>query len=143
MKTVYLDTSAYLSVLLHESPWLRVQNYLKGKAYYTSSILFLEAHRCLIRCSREGLLSGAEFNVLHKRLEQDQNVFVIKDATLDICFNYTFPAVSLPKSLDLIHIRTALWFQENENRTLEFVTLDQNQAGGAKELGLKTVIFAD
>lgn len=141
MKSVYLDTSAYLSVLLHESPWLRVQNHLKGKSYYTSSILFLEAHRCLIRCSREKLLSGEEFTILFKRLNEDQNLFVIKDVTLDLCFDYTFPAVSLPKSLDVIHIRTALWFQETENLKLEFVTCDETQALSAKELGLKTIVF--
>lgn len=38
-------------------------------------------------------------------------------------------------SLDLAHLRTALWFHA-EGAIDRFVTLDESQAGAARELGL-------
>jgi hypothetical protein len=43
--------------------------------------------------------------------------------------------VSTPRSLDLAHLRTALWFHTAEPLD-RFVTLDVSQEDAAKELGL-------
>jgi hypothetical protein len=45
------------------------------------------------------------------------------------------PVVSTPRSLDLAHLRTALWFHQKEKLT-RFVTLDESQGMAARELGL-------
>jgi hypothetical protein len=47
------------------------------------------------------------------------------------------PVVTTPRSLDLAHLRTALWFHRREPLT-RFVTLDETQADAARELGLPT-----
>lgn len=132
---VYLDTSAYLSVLLKENPWRTLQQHLKKSSYLTSCVLFLEAHRTLVRLSREGLLTEEDYDILLKRLHHDQDLFAIRDLTLDLCSETSFPAVSLPKTLDLIHLRTALWWKKKEG-DLIFLTLDQKQRRAAEELGL-------
>jgi hypothetical protein len=43
--------------------------------------------------------------------------------------------VSTPRTLDLAHLRTALWFHAQEPLT-RFVSLDAAQREAAKELGL-------
>ena len=48
------------------------------------------------------------------------------------------PVVSTPRSIDLAHLRTALWFHGRE-RITRFVTLDDTQAQAAQELGLPVV----
>jgi hypothetical protein len=45
------------------------------------------------------------------------------------------PAVATPRSLDLAHLRTALWFHALE-RIDRFVTMDAGQESAARELGL-------
>lgn len=45
------------------------------------------------------------------------------------------PVVSTPRSPDLAHLRTALWFHGREALT-RFVTLDGPQRQSARELGL-------
>jgi len=45
------------------------------------------------------------------------------------------PAVATPRSLDLAHLRTALWFHAAE-RIDRFLTMDAAQEAAAKELGL-------
>jgi acyl-CoA thioesterase len=47
----------------------------------------------------------------------------------------TLPAVATPRSLDVAHLRTALWFHSPE-RIDRFVTMDASQEAAAKELGL-------
>jgi hypothetical protein len=45
------------------------------------------------------------------------------------------PIVSTPRSLDLVHLRTAAWFHERQGLT-RFVGLDSAQNQAARELGL-------
>jgi hypothetical protein len=54
---------------------------------------------------------------------------------LDLCQSNTLPAVATPRSLDLVHLRTALWFHGAE-KIDRFVTMDPSQEQAAKELGL-------
>jgi hypothetical protein len=60
---------------------------------------------------------------------------VLRDLTLDLCESNLLPAIATPRSLDLIHPRTALWFHAAE-RIDRFVTMDGSQQQAAKELGL-------
>jgi hypothetical protein len=69
------------------------------------------------------------------RLEKDLEVFALRDLTLDLCTDQRLPIVSTPRSLDLVHLRTALWFHEREPLK-RFVTLDEQQRLAARELTL-------
>jgi hypothetical protein len=68
-------------------------------------------------------------------LEHDIRLFVLRDVTLELCQSTMLPAVITPRSLDLAHLRTALWFHAAE-KIDQFVTLDSSQESAAKELGL-------
>ena len=48
------------------------------------------------------------------------------------------PIVSTPRSLDLAHLRTALWFHEREPLS-RFVSLDTAQTQAARELGRRFI----
>lgn len=48
------------------------------------------------------------------RVEADTEGFVLRDLTLDLCASNVLPPVATPRSLDLAHLRTALWFQAAE-----------------------------
>lgn len=55
--------------------------------------------------------------------------------TLDLCQSNLLPAVTTPRSLDLAHLRSALWFHAGEGID-RFVTMDSSQEQAAKEFGL-------
>jgi hypothetical protein len=135
VKRLYVDTSAYLCVLLGEKGHTDLQREMSGAQLLSSVALVLETDRNLVRLSREGLLSPADFqlciSVMGKHIEQ----FLLRDLTLDLCTSRIMPVVSTPRSLDLAHLRTALWFHETE-RLNRFVTLDEAQQQAARELGL-------
>lgn len=132
---VYLDTSAYLCILLGEDGSERLSHTTAGAELLSSVLLVLEARRNLIRLAREGTLKSAAYEVCVDRLDEDVKFFVFRDLTLDLCQSMVVPAVATPRSLDLAHLRTALWFHGVEpiNR---FLTMDESQAQAAKELGL-------
>ena len=131
----YVDTSAYLCVLLGETGWERIARELAGGLLLSSALLALEAERTLVQLSRAGRLSPQDMQDAVERLGSDLSQFVLRDLTLDLCRSRVMPIISTPRSLDLAHLRTALWFHQRERLT-RFITLDGEQAQAAMELGL-------
>jgi predicted nucleic acid-binding protein len=132
---LYVDTSAYLCILLGEDGAESLSNATVGAELLSSVLLVLEARRNLIRLAREGMLKSEQYKVCVDRLEEDTKLFVLRDLTLDLCQSTILPAVATPRSLDLAHLRTALWFHTAEPIG-RFLTMDASQKEAAKELGL-------
>lgn len=134
-RRLYLDTSAYLCVLLAQAGSDRLAKETNGAELLSSVLLVLEARRNLVRLARDGRLRSDQYKACFERVDQDATVLVLRDLTLDLCQSNTMPAVATPRSLDLVHLRTALWFHA-EAGIDRFVTRDASQAQAAKELGL-------
>ena len=131
----YVDTSAYLCLLLGEAGWQQVAAELDGAQLVSSALLALEAERTLVHLSRAARLTPAELQNALDRLGRDLSHFAVRDLTLDLCQWRIMPVVSTPRSLDLAHLRTALWFHQRQALT-RFVSLDAPQNQAARELGL-------
>lgn len=131
----YVDTSAYLCILLREEGSTRLEADLAGAELLSSVLLVLEARRNLVRLAREGVLDPQAYQACIEQLEQDIDVFALRDLTLDLCVETAVPAVSTPRSLDLVHLQTARWFHAQEPLS-RFVTLDAAQRQAARELAL-------
>jgi hypothetical protein len=134
-RRLYLDTSAYLCVLLAENGARRLSKETAGAELLSSVLLVLEARRNLVRLARDGTLTAVQYKACMDRVEEDTELFVLRDLTLDLCASNLLPAVATPRSLDLAHLRTALWFHATEPID-RFVTMDAAQAQAARELGL-------
>jgi PIN domain nuclease of toxin-antitoxin system len=131
----YVDTSAYLCILLGEAGSAALVRTLRGGTLVSSVLLVLETRRNLVRVARQGKLSPAQLQGALDRASDDFRQFSLRDLTLDLCSALEMPALSTPRSLDLAHLRTALWFHEAAP-LVRFVTLDDAQALAARELGL-------
>jgi hypothetical protein len=106
-----------------------------GAELLSSVLLVLEARRNLVRLAREGALKPEQYKTCIDRVEEDTSFFVLRDLTLDLCRSNLLPAVTTPRSLDLAHLRSALWFHAGEPID-RFVTMDSSQKEAARELGL-------
>jgi PIN domain nuclease of toxin-antitoxin system len=134
-RRLYLDTSAYLCILLGETGSERLARETVSAELLSSVLLVLEARRTLVQLAREGTLNPERYKACVDRVERDTSLFVLRDLTLDLCQSTALPAIATPRSLDLGHLRTALWFQAAG--TLDrFVTMDTAQERAAQELGL-------
>jgi len=131
----YVDTSAYLANLLGDVGGDDVARDLAGGDLLSSTLLVIESQRNLVRRARERGLSDAVFRQALDQLAADAALFTLRDLTLDLCLAPTMPMLSTPRSLDLVHLRTALWFHAREPLT-RFISLDAAQAAAARELGL-------
>ena len=132
----YVDTSSYLAVLLGEAEAAAVRNRLAGHALCSSVLLLLEAERNLVRLAREHLLTAGQFQQAMEHMKADRELFTLRDFTLDLTLTGKFPSVRIPRSLDLIHLRTACWFAQEAEGLDRFETLDEAQAAAAMEMGL-------
>ena len=131
----YLDTSAYLCMLLREEGNDALVRETTGTELLSSVLLILEAKRNLVRLTREGVLQLQQYKECLARVEADADFFLLSDVTLDICRSNTMPPVSTPRSLDLVHLRTAVFFNSVEPID-RFMTNDESQRHAAEELGL-------
>jgi predicted nucleic acid-binding protein len=135
LRRLYLDTSVYLCMLLREQGSEALIRETAGAELLSSVLLILEAKRNLVRLTREGVLDAGQYKECLVRMESDVEFFLLSDVTLDICKSNVMPAIATPRSLDLIHLRTALWF--NSAQPIDrFITNDEAQQHAAKELGL-------
>lgn len=131
----YLDTSAYLCILLGEDGWEPITRDLEGGQAVSSVLLVLEAERTLVHLSRIGRLPAVAFQDALDRLSMDVEQLILRDLTFELCSSRLMPLVSTPRSLDLAHLRTAHWFHEQQALT-RFISLDATQNRAARELGL-------
>jgi hypothetical protein len=134
-RRLYIDTSGYLCILLGEDGAKRLAAETAGAELLSSVLLVLESRRNLIRLARDGVLDRDKYKICMDRVEEDTALFVLRDLTLDLCASNLLPAVATPRSLDLAHLRTALWFHAAEPID-RFVTVDVAQEQAARELGL-------
>jgi len=134
-RRLYIDTSAYLCMLLAEDGSARLSAETAGAELLSSVLLVLETKRNLVRLARDGALTAAQYKTCLDRVEEDRRLFVLRDLTLDLCDSNLLPAITTPRSLDLAHLRTALWFHADA-RITRFVTMDGSQEQAAKELAL-------
>lgn len=132
---LYLDTSAYLCILLGERGAGALARETTGAELLSSSLLVLETGRNLIRLLRDGHLTEGECRRCRERLDEDIESFLLRDFTLDLARPLTIPPISLPRSLDLAHLLTALSFH-NEGPIDRFITMDSAQGQAAEEFGL-------
>ena len=134
-RRLYLDTSAYLCVLLGQEGADRLSAETSGAELLSSVLMVLEARRNLVRLAREGTIDATGYEVCAARVDTDVDLFALRDLTIELCASKAMPAVTTPRSLDLAHLRTALWFHTIEPID-RFLTLDAAQAQAARELGL-------
>ncbi len=136
-RRLYLDTSAYLCILLGDAGADRLAQEATGAELCSSVLLVIESRRNLIRLARESVLTIDQYDRCMARVTSDIEHFTLRDMTLDLCEPTPMPAVLTPRSLDLVHLRTAAWFHADTPLS-RFVTLDTAQAQAARELGLPT-----
>src|SRR5215471_14726036 len=97
-------------MLLREHGCDALVNETAGSELLSSVLLILEAKRNLVRLTREGALQPEQYKECLARVESDTDFFLLSDLTLEICRSNIMPPVATPRSLDLVHLRTALSF---------------------------------
>ncbi len=113
----------------------KILSEIRERVLCSSTLLLLEAERNLLRLFRDKLLDLDQYDQALRQLRDDKSGFLLMDLSLDLTLTGTFPPARMPKTSDLAHIRTALWFNTNGG-LVDFISLDRSQLLAAREMGV-------
>jgi predicted nucleic acid-binding protein len=133
---VYVDTSVVLRHLLGQQKAL---DWTDWQAAYSNEILRLEARRVIDRLRLGSALDDegvAQAQEALARIERSIGMIALNRTVLRRA-SLAMPTVV--KTLDSIHLASALLFQERRRDSLVFATHDAQQATGARALGFEVV----
>lgn len=137
---IYVDTSTFLKALLKEKGSDKARKLLKGKSLLSSAILTSESFSAFSRRKQGKEMDEKTFDKLVNRVKKDLPYIEIIKLTDDVLKKTEEVALrSTARTLDAIHIVSALLFQELTGIELTFITSDKKQEEVAKDVGLKTL----
>lgn len=135
--TVYLDTSAVLRVVLGQPGTLAVWG--KWSSACASELLGVEARRALDRLRLEGALDDDQVGAFHAALAAIERTIDQIRVTRLVLGRAALPMATPVKTLDALHLASALLWRERRGDDLLFATHDPQQARAARALGFECV----
>jgi predicted nucleic acid-binding protein len=136
----YFDTSTYLKNFVKESGSAQARKLIKKHRILSSAIVSVECFSALNRKKHAGELKSREFDTLtHKIRESLSHIEIIRLTDEIIARAEQIVASSPVRSLDALHIASALIFQQAVQISLLFVTSDIRQLEAAHAHGFATV----
>jgi uncharacterized protein len=134
---VYLDTSTVLRVVLGQAN--RLATWAKWDVACTSELLGVEARRALDRLRLEGTLDDDQVGAFHGALGGIERALETIRLTRLVLGRAALPMATPVKTLDALHLASALLWRERRNADVTFATHDPQQARAARALGFACV----
>ena len=135
--TLYLDSSVVLRVLLAEKHRLDVWG--RWERAFASELLGLEVRRAIDRLRILGHLDQRATAALLQHTATIEDAISIVSLTRTIIRRAALPMASPVRTLDAMHLATALVMRERSDRPLTFATHDVRQADAARTLGFSAI----
>jgi len=129
---VYLDTSAVLRPLLGQKHAL---DWVGWKSAYSSEILGLEARRVIDRLRLASALDDTGVMDAHRELGRIEQYLGTVQLTRPVLRRAAMAMPTAVKTLDAIHLTSAIVLAEKLNTSVTFATHDIRQATAAYALG--------
>ena len=134
---VYLDTSTVLRALLGQLPVLAGWGNW-GEAY-SSDLMGVEARRAIDRLRLAAALDDAGVADAHAELARIERSLGRVRLTRRVLARAAQPMATAVRTLDAIHLASALLLRERHSDDLLFATHDRRQAVSARALGFTCV----
>ncbi|MCC6764728.1 MAG: type II toxin-antitoxin system VapC family toxin [Deltaproteobacteria bacterium] len=135
--TVYLDTSTVLRVVLGQPG--RLSSWAEWETACASELLSVEARRVLDRLRLEGALDDDQVGAFHRALGRIVRTIDCIRVTRLVLGRAALPMATPVKTLDALHLASALLWRERHDAELVFATHDPQQARAARALGFECV----
>jgi predicted nucleic acid-binding protein len=132
-----MDTSTVLRTLFGESgplePWG------DWESAYSSELLRVEARRAIDRLRLMTALRDEDVAEANEQLRSIEETLGFIRLTPTVLQRASLPMATLVRTLDALHIASALLFQERRGQTMTFATHDRAQATAARALGFGVI----
>lgn len=137
----YFDTSAWLKLYVREEGGDEARDLAKRHHLFSSGILLTEAFSALRRKREARELGDAVLRMLIRTMREDVSAVEIIHAGAEVLARSQEVVLATPvRTLDAIHIASALVVQNRAELSLTFVTSDRKQSDAARALGLATAL---
>lgn len=134
---VYLDTSAILRVLLGQRPLLK--EWGKWERAYMSELAGVEARRTVDRLRLDGVIGDRGVVLAQEHMAAFERSIGRIGLTRAVLRRASLPMATVVKTLDALHLASALLFQERRGASVVFATHDMQQAAAARALGFTCI----
>jgi len=135
--TIYLDSSAVIRALTGDGDPL--QEWGRWDRAYSSELMAVEVRRTIDRLRLERALDDEEVADAHHELSTAVRAISLIEITPEVLRRASQPMPTVVKTLDAIHLASALLFAERTNTDVLFGTHDRSQAIAARALGFEVV----
>jgi hypothetical protein len=134
---VYLDSSVVLRPLLDQPR--KLQSWGQWKIAYSSELLGIECRRAIDRLRLEGLYDDQQVAQAMEQLAKIEKTIKRIPLTRSIIQASSQTMPTIVKTLDAIHLVSAIAIRERSGVELVFATHDSQQATAARALGFACV----
>ena len=134
---VYLDTSTVLRVVLAQAEVL--SDFGRWEKAYSSELLGIEVRRVLDRLRLESALDDIGLASAHQETAKLERAIGRVRLTRPVLRRASLPMPTVVKTLDALHLATALLLQERRGLDIAFATHDAQQAIAARALGFHCI----
>lgn len=139
----YFDTSVLVKRYIKEAGSIATGRLLQRFRFLSSSILPVEAMSALSRRRASGDLAHRDFLAIQSRLRKDRDYWELVEAGEPVLLQAEeLVQQTSVRTLDAIHLASAMIFQSESRLTIPFITGDTKQRDAAHVLGF-TVIWVD
>ena len=132
---VYLDASVVLRILLRQPK--RLAAWGRWEAAYSSELLGIETRRVIDRLRVQAALNDHELADVHHDLTRIERAIGAIPLTRPVLHRAALPMPTAVKTLDAIHLASALLLRERRIASLTFATHEPQQLRAARALGFE------
>jgi len=137
---VYFDTSVLVKTYIQEPGSARVRALLEAHKFVSSSIAPIELHSAVQRRYRQGEITKQHYTAILTRVKQDRDFWQLVEPVPQVLARAEeLVAAYNVRTLDAIHLSSAIIIQDSMGRPLPFVTADEQQFAAARDCKLETI----
>jgi predicted nucleic acid-binding protein len=136
----YFDTSALVKNYIQEAGSTRVRELLGAYEFVSSAIAPIELHSAVRRRHRQGELNRQNYASILSRVKQDRSFWQLVEPVPPVLTKAEEIVVAYNvRSLDAIHLASAIIIQDSIGTPLPFITADERQFTAARDCKLETI----
>ena len=140
MSLAYFDTSALAKNYIREAASARVRALLTSYEFLSSAITPIELSSAIQRRYRRGEITAMNYNSIMARVNADKSFWQLIEPVPQVLIRAEGLVVNYSvRTLDAIHLASALIVQESLSMPLQFVSADDRQIEAALSCQLRTI----
>ena len=140
MSLAYFDTSALVKNYVQDASSIRVRELLGHYEFVSAAIAPIELYSAVRRRYRLGEITKPNYNSVLSRVKQDRVFWqLVEPVPLVLAKAEEIVVGYNVRTLDAIHLASAIIIQESIGAQLPFITADERQLTAAHDAKLETI----